>query len=95
MPIGRILPVGLNQGPTNVFAEPRGAVRLDPVTTIDLRVGKEFDLGRGVRLSGQIDVFNLFNANTATGKSDTVPTFGFPTSVLAPRIVRLEARVTF
>ncbi|CAM2006502.1 TonB-dependent receptor [Acanthopleuribacter pedis] len=46
-----------------VFAAPRGSEQLDDRQLVDLRLAKEFDLGR-VRLSLMVDVFNLLDEDT-------------------------------
>lgn len=46
-----------------VFAAARGSEQLDDRQTLDLRLNKDFDLGR-VRLSLMVDVFNLFDDDT-------------------------------
>lgn len=49
----------------SIFAAARGSEQLDDRQTIDLRLNKDFDLGR-VRLSLMVDLFNLFDADTVT-----------------------------
>lgn len=51
-------------GAFNVNVGPVGALRLDPVTTLDLRAGKVVKLGSRA-LEGAVDFYNVFNANTA------------------------------
>ncbi|MFW6198801.1 MAG: hypothetical protein ACOC5E_03155, partial [Acidobacteriota bacterium] len=84
----------LGQGSVTVPAFPRGEERLDAVTTIDLRAGKEFELGPG-RLGVYGDLFNLTNENTITGIANTGAAFGTPTGILGPRLFRLGFRYEF
>ena len=51
-------------GTFNVSVAPVGAVRLDQVTTLDLRASKNVRLGNR-SLEGAIDFYNVTNANTA------------------------------
>ena len=51
-------------GAFNVNVGSAGALRLDPVKTVDLRIGKLFRFGSR-DLEGAIDLYNLANANTA------------------------------
>ncbi|HEY7290784.1 MAG TPA: TonB-dependent receptor [Vicinamibacterales bacterium] len=99
-------------GAFNVNVGPVGALRLDPVTTLDLRVGKVFKFGPRA-LETAMDLYNLFNANTAWdaragsgtlnflyggvagGPVNTLPQFGSPAQVLAPRIIRFSAAFRF
>ena len=94
-PLPRILPVPLNQGIINVYAEPRGALRNDLLTTADLRVSKTFGLARGRSAALYFDVFNLTNAGTVTKTFDTFPLFGTPAEVVPPLVTRIGARLAF
>jgi hypothetical protein len=87
---------GLAQGTQTVWVQPRGDDRTETVTKfVDIRVAKRFTVGI-TRLEGTIDLFNLLNANhvldqnTATGS-----TWGRPSRVLAPRIVRFGVTARF
>ena len=54
---------GLPQGNVTINAEERGSARLDPRTTIDLRLSRSFRFGTR-SLDAMIDIYNLTNANT-------------------------------
>jgi hypothetical protein len=88
---------GLTQASETVDVAPRGTDRTDDVTQfVDIRVNKGFDLGRGTRLEGMVDVFNLLNANHVLLQSDVIGTiFARPTRILTPRIVRFGVRFSF
>lgn len=58
------VPLSFGGGSTNIFVEPQGAHRLDPLKTLDLRAAKTFRVAGGRELEANIDVFNLTNANT-------------------------------
>lgn len=87
---------GLGQGTQTVWVQPRGEDRTETVNKfVDVRVSKRFTVGQS-RFEGTVDVFNLLNANhvlaqtTATGS-----TWGRPSRVLAPRIVRFGITARF
>ena len=87
---------GLTQGTQTVWVQPRGEDRTETVNKfLDMRVAKRFAVGTS-RFEGTVDLFNLLNANhvldqtTATGS-----TWGRPSRVLAPRIVRFGLTTRF
>ncbi|MDE3156673.1 MAG: TonB-dependent receptor [Acidobacteriota bacterium] len=106
----RVLRVKLNQGNTVIFANAPGTVRTPAIKTMDIRLAKSFRLGNGT-LEASFDAYNLFNAATAydwnpftgvsrvtnpvTGVVNTYPSFGLPTGLLGPRIMRLGISYTF
>ncbi|MGH9350461.1 MAG: carboxypeptidase regulatory-like domain-containing protein [Vicinamibacterales bacterium] len=64
LPVTRVATYGLTQGNVTVNVEPAGSVRLDRMTTVDLRVSKVFRMGpRDLEL--MLDAYNLGNVNTA------------------------------
>ena len=76
--------------------EPLNSNRHDNITVFDLRVDKSFDLGHGVRVRGLFDLFNITNSNAAETRTITTGTaYLRPTAVLAPRTMRIGARVSF
>ena len=61
----------------------------------DVRVDKSFTLGRGVRMRGLFDLFNITNSNAVETRTITTGTsFLRPTAVLSPRTARLGVRLT-
>ena len=88
---------GLGQGTqTAVWIQPRGEDRTETVNKfVDVRFAKRFSVG-GTRFEGTVDIFNLLNANhvmnqnTATGS-----TWGRPSLILTPRIVRFGLTTRF
>lgn len=97
----------LNYGSQSVQAEPLGAFRMENIMQLDFRLDKKFKLNDRFSISGIVDVFNAFNANTelnirhTTGLltiSETgarVPTFQSPITILPPRIARFSARLSW
>jgi carboxypeptidase family protein/TonB-dependent receptor-like protein len=64
-PITRTAVFALTQGNVTVNVEPRGSVRLDPLTTLDARLSKTFRLGSGGKeVEAMVDAYNLLNVNT-------------------------------
>ncbi|OLD17997.1 MAG: hypothetical protein AUJ01_08260 [Acidobacteria bacterium 13_1_40CM_3_65_5] len=96
-PLTRTLSVsGLSQGTETVWVQPRGVDRTETVSKfLDLRFAKRFAVSR-TRLEGTFDIFNLLNANHVLAQTVAIgSTFGRPSRVLAPRIVRFGATVRF
>jgi hypothetical protein len=91
--IGRVVSVPFNYGAQNVLVEPLSSHRLDNVTIWDLRAEKVFRFG-GRSVSGFMDLYNIANSNAefrqiyVSGSS-----FGFPTTIVSPRIIRFGAKV--
>lgn len=90
-PFGRTFVTTLNYGSQRILAEPIGSRQQEHVVIADARIERIFTLpGRSNRLSAQLDVYNLLNANPVdftTWSSGT--SFLRPTSVVPPRIVRI------
>ncbi len=97
-PIARTFTVGgLNQGTVTILAEPVGAERLPSVATVDLQVSKDFNIGSGgARISPEVHIFNLLNANTVTDMNvASGANYGNVFNFLSPRIFRFGVRVNF
>ena len=94
-PVARVLPVPLNQGIVDVFAEPRGALRESVLTTADVRVAKDLTVGRNLQLSLYGDLFNVTNAGTVVRSHDTFPIFGVPAEIISPMVFRVGVRLGF
>ena len=91
--------------------EPLGNTRIDTLTRIDVRVGKQFKLPNSRTLEASIDFDNLTNANTAwgirsrteatsfldpsTNQRATLTQFLSPSQILPPRTVVLRAQFRF
>ena len=88
---------GLNQGTETVLVVPRGTDRTEVISKfVDLRIAKNFALGRRARIEGQLDIFNLLNANHVDRQNEVVGSrLGVPSQILNSRIVRFGARLTF
>ncbi|MFN2446911.1 MAG: carboxypeptidase regulatory-like domain-containing protein [Vicinamibacterales bacterium] len=79
-----------------IRVQPRGEDRTEDVTKfVDLRVGKRFEVG-GASFEGSVDLFNVLNANHVLLQTEALgTTWGRPTRILAPRIVRLGLTARF
>lgn len=90
-----------NNAYTVVPVEARGAQRKDPITLVDLRAEKSFNLPKagffpGGKLGFVIDVFNVFNTNTTTNFGYlTADNLNIVTKIIAPRVLRVGARFSF
>jgi hypothetical protein len=79
-----------------VNAEPIGSLRLPHSNNIDLRISKRFNLGGGRRLDGQINLFNVMNANTTTARIvQSGARFLTPTAILPARILDFNIGYNF
>ncbi len=85
----------LGQGFTIVQAYPRGRLRYAFNMTVDVRLEREFPLGR-TRLTLGLDAFNLFNQTLQTGENvRSGADFRDPTYVQPARTVTLLGRLRF
>ena len=93
--VGRAIAPGLTQTTVNVRLNEPGTVFLDRVNQLDFAVSRDFQAGR-VRVRPQVDIFNALNNNAITQVNTTFgPSLLQPVSVLNPRLIRFNVRVTF
>jgi hypothetical protein len=86
---------GLTQGVEPVRAYPAGRTRFSFVGSADVRVQKDFTIGRG-RIGVFVDVFDLFNTTREVEEVvATSPAFRTVSAVEPPRSVRIGLRVGF
>jgi hypothetical protein len=106
--ISRSLAIGSAE---TINLEPLGNTRLDPLTVMDLRLGKLFKLANNRSFEATIDFDNLMNADTTwgvrtltpataftdptTGTRQTLQQFLSPTQILVPRTIVLRAALKF
>lgn len=68
---------------------------LDRWNQIDVRLARKFTI-RGVQAQGQVDVFNLLNANSVLGEVETFGTsLHRPTSILQGRLIAAGVQMSF
>lgn len=86
---------GLNQGGASILAAPVGSERLPNVTTFDLALFRDFMIGE-VRISPEINIFNITNENTTTAlNTSSGSAYGNISNFLSPRIIRGAIRIYF
>lgn len=87
---------GLTQGAQTVWVVPRGEDRTETVDKfVDIRFAKRFNVGTS-SFEGTVDIFNLLNANHVLNQNTGIgSTWGRPSLVLAPRIVRFGITARF
>lgn len=99
------LGLDLNQGDEDIYAEKRGSYNRPGLHILDLRLEKNFKIGKFGRLGIFVDVFNVFNINTMTGVhtyssydtsiSGNTVKFGEATSIHDPRVIRIGGKFEF
>ena len=83
-------------GTQTVRMEEATANRAPTVGIFDVRFDKSFRIPKVGKLTGQVDVFNLFNSGTVTVfRTLTGPTFKEVLGILDPRVVRFGFRWDF
>jgi len=94
--VGRAMAPGLTQATVNVqpLNEP-GTVFLDRVNQVDFAVSRDFRFDK-VLVRPQFDFFNAFNSNAVTQVNTQYgPSLFQPQSILNPRLIRFNVRVSF
>jgi len=108
IPLLRQLSVrGLTQN-ENVYVAPRGEDRTESVAAfVDLRLSKRFQLSERTRFEASLDLFNLLNSNSILDQNSSVgassgaavaplsTSWGRPSLLLTPRIIRLGVKLSF
>jgi hypothetical protein len=78
--------------------ERRGATRLKPVNLLDLGVQKALKFGSKYQIKLILDAFNILNINTITGFTSgnkSLAGFTQPSTIVAPRVIRIGTRIAF
>jgi hypothetical protein len=93
-PFGRTFVQTLNHGNATIRAEPVNARRMPNITVFDVRTEKAFRVKRVARVTGFLDVYNIFNTNAeqeiATGSGAS---YLRPVAITAPRIARVGIKL--
>jgi hypothetical protein len=77
-------------------AEPIGALRMPHQNVLDMRVAKRWALRPGQTVEGQINCYNVLNANTVTARTiQSGPNYLRPTAILAARILSFTVTFTY
>lgn len=86
--------VPLSQASVSMRLNQPGQDYLPRVNQVDLTVARSFQVGRA-RISPEISLFNMLNANPVLSQTTAFPNLGIPLRVLDGRLVRLQAQVRF
>jgi hypothetical protein len=93
-----LVPTGspLSRNATVLLPAEAADIRLPMVTSLDLRLGKEFRVQR-VRLNIDLDLFNALNSATVLGReyNQRLTSYDSVREIMNPRILRLGVRVGF
>ncbi len=93
--VGRAIAPGLTQTNVNVRLNEPGTVFLDRVNQLDFAVARDFRMGRLV-VRPQFDFFNALNSNAITQVNTSYgPSLLLPQSILNPRLIRFNVRVSY
>ena len=94
--VTRALAPGLTRSAQTIRVNERGDERLPGVTLLDLRFSRPIQLGGGRVFEPQLDLFNVTNSDVIVGIVDAIgPRLGFPTEILAPRVLRFGFALKF
>ena len=90
-----VFPNGQRTQPVTVPLLPRGTQFLRRWNQLDVAGKKEFQVA-GIKVLGQVDVFNVLNSNVVLTEIQTFgPTLYKPASILQGRLLRLSTSVQF
>lgn len=85
-----------NASTVTIPLEPLGAQRDPSQHVVNLRAARAFQLGSGRKLEASFQIFNLFNANTATDtRYVSGPTYHAIAEILPPRVARFGVEFSF
>jgi hypothetical protein len=88
---------GMTENSLTIPLTPAGTEFLDRHNQLDMRIGKRFVLN-SVRMSAQVDIFNVTNANSVQGVRNFnygVAGYRRPSEVLQARLVKVSASLVF
>ncbi|MDP1569389.1 MAG: TonB-dependent receptor [Vicinamibacterales bacterium] len=92
-PYGRYFTAPMNYGNQVILVEPIGTRRQDTVSIIDVRAEKQVRFADRARVGVFVDVFNVFNSNTAVNINwRSGASFEKATTVLGPRIAKFGVK---
>ena len=86
--------VTLSQSSVSMRLTQPGTAYLPRVNQFDVTLSKSFPIGR-VRVSPEVSLFNLLNANPVLSQSVAYPNVGIPLRILDGRLIRFQAQVRF
>ena len=83
---------------TTLAFQPQGTTRFPSVGLLDLSVSKALKWGGSRQVKLTLDAFNVTNTNAILSYASnniSLQTSTQPTSIVAPRVFRFGARITF
>jgi len=86
--------VPLTQSSVTARLTQPGTEYLTRVNQFDTTISKNFAFGK-VRVSPEVSLFNLFNANPVLSQSTAYPNTGVPLRILDGRLIRFQVQVRF
>ena len=86
--------VALSQASVSMRLTQPGTEYLSRVNQFDVTLSKSFPIGK-VRVSPEVSLFNLLNANPVLSQSVAYPNIGTPLRILDGRLIRFQAQLRF
>lgn len=86
--------VALSQASVSMRLNQPGQDYLPRVNQMDLTIARQIAFGK-VRVSPELSLFNMFNANPLLSQTTTFPNLGTPLRILDGRLIRFQAQVRF
>ncbi len=87
---------GMTRSSQTIRLNASGDERLPSVTLLDMRFSRPFRFAGGRVFEPQIDLFNITNNDVIVRMVDAVgPRLGYPSEILAPRIIRFGFSIKF
>jgi len=71
-----------------------GALYGDRMNEVDIRVGRPVRFGRS-RVTPQVELYNVFNANPVTSENSQYASFRQPTNILQARLLKVSLQMDF
>ncbi|MBL8143278.1 MAG: TonB-dependent receptor [Acidobacteria bacterium] len=94
--VNRAAFAGLTRSSQTVYVNARGDERLPSVSMVDLRLSRRFRFSSSMSIEPQLDIFNVANNDVIVNMVNTLGSrLGYPSEILAPRIVRVGVAVQF
>jgi carboxypeptidase family protein len=86
--------VAMGQSSVNLRLNKPGEEYLPRVNQLDMTISKSFKVG-STRVSPEISLFNMLNANQVLSESTAYPAIGTPLRILDGRLLRFQAQIRF
>jgi len=86
--------VALSQASVSMRLNQPGEDYLPRVNQVDVTLSKTLQFGR-VRVSPEVSLFNMLNANPVLSQTTTYPNLGTPLRILDGRLIRFQAQMRF